>query len=192
MQDQTYWQNRYINDQTAWDTGAVTPPIKAYFDQIEQRNSRILIPGCGNAHEAAYLYAQGFEQVYLCDWAPAPLNMFAQQNPNFPKNQLICADFFELNLAPFDYIVEQTFFCAIHPHKRIDYAQKVHQLLLPNGCLIGLMFGINFDKKGPPYGGSKEEYLTYFSSLYSKISIEPCYNSISPRQGAELFIRACK
>ena len=118
MLSKNYWQNRYEEELTGWDTGDVTTPIKEYFDKINNKNARILIPGCGNAHEATYLYAQGFVNIFLCDWAQTPLDNFALQNPDFPGEQLICANFFELNTGDFDYVIEQTFFCALNPKKR--------------------------------------------------------------------------
>ena len=192
MLDKNYWQNRYLNRQTAWDAGQITPPIQTFFDQLEARDCRILIPGCGNAHEAAYLHNKGFHQVFLCDWASKPLANFAQQYPGFPEDHLICANFFELNEQPFDYIIEQTFFCAIAPNKRSYYAEKTAELLIERGQLVGLLFDKVFEQEGPPFGGTKKEYHTYFDSIYSDVRIEPCYNSIGPRQGAEFFILATK
>ena len=46
------WDNRYLNNDIGWDLGTVSPPLKAYFDQLENKELKILIPGGGNAHEA--------------------------------------------------------------------------------------------------------------------------------------------
>ena len=48
----------------------------------------------GNAHEAEYLVQLGFKHVFLIDLSPLALNHFLERVPNFPKEQLICADFF--------------------------------------------------------------------------------------------------
>ena len=50
--DSNSWNQRYISKNTGWDIGFVSTPIKDYIDQINNKNIRILIPGCGNAHEA--------------------------------------------------------------------------------------------------------------------------------------------
>lgn len=194
MLNKDYWQNRYEQTQTGWDAGSITTPIKTYFDQVQDKNVKILIPGCGNAHEASYLFSAGFTQVHLCDWAPAPLEQFAQQHPSFPKEQLICADFFQLDMTDFDYIIEQTFFCAIDPSLRPQYAKKMAQLLKKDGHLVGLLFNeqLNLDRSGPPFGGSKAEYTGYFQKYFMYICIENCYNSIKPRQGSEFFIELIK
>lgn len=192
MLNKDYWQNRYQEEKTGWDAGSITTPIKAYFDAINDKSIKILIPGCGNAHEAAYLFQAGFTNLYLCDWAQAPLDTFSNENPNFPKEQLICANFFDLEEKDFDYVVEQTFFCAINPSLRPQYAQKMAELLKTGGQLVGLFFGKELGLEGPPFGGNQAEYLTYFEPLFSTIRMAPCTNSIAPRLGSELFIEIQK
>ena len=189
--DDNYWQNRYDNQQTGWDIGYISTPIKTYFDKIEDKSCKILIPGCGNAHEATYLWENGFKNVYLCDWANSPLKNFAAQNPTFPKEQLLHIDFFTIE-DTFDYVIEQTFFCALPPSRRTEYATKMSEIILKGGKLVGLLFGIEFDREGPPFGGTKEEYRPYFEPHFSSISMEPCLNSIPPRLGRELFIELIK
>ena len=90
-------------------------------------------------------------------------------------------------MGKYDLIVEQTFFCAIDPSLRTVYAEKMAKLLNPKGKLVGLLFDCNFDG-GPPFGGSKTEYITYFEPYFKFNFLEKCYNSISPRAGNELFI----
>lgn len=184
-----YWVNRYQQAQTGWDTGSITTPIKNYVDQLEDKSLRILIPGCGQGHEARYLYEQGFHNTWVCDWAAEPLQYLQKAVPQFPKRQLLQADFFALDLSPFDLIIEQTFFCALPPVRRPDYARKMRELLHHSGKLVGLLFDFPLSDQGPPFGGSKEEYLGYFEPHFEQISMEPCYNSIKPRKGSELFIQ---
>jgi hypothetical protein len=186
--DKNYWEDRWSAGQTGWDARSVTEPIKHYFDQVEDKNSKILIPGCGNAHEAIYLFERGFKNVFICDWAEQPLLAFAEKMPDFPREQLLWADFFDLETNDFDFIVEQTFFCAIDPVLRAEYAKKVKALLKAEGKLIGLLFNFPLSEAGPPFGGSREEYLGYFKPFFKRIYIEPCYNSIKPRTGSEYFI----
>jgi len=187
-----YWKNRYQNQETGWDIGYASTPITQYFNTIEDKSIRILIPGAGNAHEAEYLYKQGFTNVYICDWAEEPLQNFAERVPSFPKEQLICTDFFTIDLAPFDIIVEQTFFCALPPTMRWQYITKMYQLLKPTGELIGLMFKFPLSSFGPPFGGSLTEYKQYFKPFFDNISIKESTDSIKPRKGSEYWIELSK
>lgn len=187
--DRHYWESRYAEEQTGWDTASITQPLKVYFDQLEDKSIKILIPGCGNAHEAAYLYNCGFKNIFICDWAVQPLENFTLKNPLFPKNQLIHSDFFQLSEKHFDLIVEQTFFCALDPVLRPDYVRKMKELLKPGGKLVGLLFDFPLSEKGPPFGADEAEYLSLFSTHFQRISIEKCHNSIKPRKDSEFFIR---
>jgi SAM-dependent methyltransferase len=182
-----YWQSRYQNGQTGWDVGAITTPLKEYFDQLSNTAQRILVPGCGNAYEAEYLHQKGFTKIFLVDVAEAPLQRFAARVPDFPKSQLLLQDFFQLE-GEFDLIVEQTFFCAIDPALRAAYARKCAELLAPGGKLVGLLFDTTFEHEGPPFGGNGEEYRSYFEPYFRFLHFETAYNSIPPRQGRELFI----
>jgi len=187
MINSDYWLNRYQTKETNWDAGEITTPIKEYVDQLSDKSITILIPGCGNAHEAAYLWQQGFKNIFLLDYVAEPLNNFIQQFPDFPKEQLILKDFFELN-GKFDLIIEQTFFCALDPALRANYVKKMHDLLKPSGKLAGVLFNNYFEKEGPPFGGDESEYKSLLNELFEIKLIETCYNSIPPRKGNELFI----
>ncbi len=180
-----FWEERYLNQQTGWDIGDVSAPLKTYFDQLKDKSLRILIPGCGNAYEAEYLYRNGFKNVYVLDYVQIPLEKL-HERCGFSKKNMFVEDFF-LHKGQYDLIIEQTMFCAIDPDRRGDYAKKVDELLLQSGKLVGLFFNCDFEG-GPPFGGTKEEYLEYFKPYFSKIKMEECYNSIPPRKGRELFI----
>jgi len=185
-----YWTNRYETEQTGWDIGYVSTPIKMYFDQVTDKNLRILIPGAGRGYEAEYLYQIGFQCVDVLDISNLPLLELSERVPDFSKNQLIQGDFFD-HKGQYDIVVEQTFFCSFPPtpQLRTAYAKKMYELLKPKGKLVGLWFNMPLtgDMEKRPFGGSKEEYLGYFSPLFDIKTFEPCHNSIPPRAGNELF-----
>ena len=185
--DKNYWEKRWENKQTGWDTGSITTPLKNYFDQLSDKNISILIPGCGNAYEAEYLFEQKFKNTYIIDIAPQALTSFSTRVPHFPASQLICDDFFN-HKGQYDLIVEQTFFCALDPAQREAYIQKMHALLKPTGKLIGLLFNIPLNTEHPPFGGNKNEYEKQFSPYFNFKYFDLCYNSIKPRANNELFI----
>ncbi len=187
-----YWNKRYLEDNIPWDVGNITTPIQDYFENLgeEAKTLKILVPGSGTGHEAQYLFEKGFKNVYVCDWAELALQQFQKQVPHFPAKQLICNDFFTLDMQ-FDIIIEQTFFCAIDPKLREKYAAQVHSLLKENGKLIGLLFNRTFEYS-PPYGGSQKEYEILFQKYFNILKMEECKNSITPRLGSELFIEFLK
>ena len=188
--DSAYWNTRYTQGETGWDTGAITPPLRDYFQQMAlSRLARILIPGAGRGYEAEYLHAEGYENVWVADIAPAALRALQARVPGFPAGHLLEQDFFALPTAPsYDLIVEQTFFCALSPGLRPAYARQCAALLRPGGTLMGLLFDTEFERAGPPFGGSRVEYESYFAPYFDFVHFETAHNSIKPRQGKELFI----
>ncbi|QBA65566.1 methyltransferase domain-containing protein [Muriicola soli] len=182
-----FWDQRYLNRKMGWDIGEVSSPLKAYIDQLPSKDLKILVPGAGNSYEVAYLYKNGFQDVYALDISEMPLEKFRKEHPDFPVGQLLNIDFFELNEIKFDLILEQTFFCALQPDLREKYARKMQSLLNERGVLAGLLFDFERKDGGPPYGGNIEEYRSLFSRFFKIKKLERAYNSIPPRQGSELF-----
>lgn len=186
-----FWENKYKANKTGWDLGEVSPPLKAYFDQLEDKELKILIPGGGNSYEAEYLFNKGFKNVFIVDLSETALENIQKRVPSFPNSQLILGDFFDLD-ATFDLVIEQTFFCALNPDLRKKYAQKMNAILKENGKLVGLLFNAKLNEDHPPFGGDKEEYITYFKPYFTFNVFEKCYNSYHNRQEMELFIKLIK
>jgi hypothetical protein len=183
--EKDFWEARWEEGKTGWDLGVVSPPIKSFIDELKDPLIEILIPGAGNAHEARYLYNKGFKNITVVDIAE---NLIDRLKKDFKDTSIRAenSDFFELN-GKFDLIIEQTFFCAIRPQKRSAYALKMHKLLKKSGALVGVLFNCDFDG-GPPFGGSKKEYEAIFSDTFHIKKMVDCRNSVSPRNGRELWI----
>lgn len=181
-----YWEDRYQNQQTGWDIGSVSTPLKEYIDQIDDKNIQILVPGAGYGHEVRYLAQQGFKNVSVIDLSVSALTQLKKALPDTTAYQLIEGDFFEHH-ASYDLILEQTFFCALEPDQRPDYAAHAASLLKASGKIAGVLFNFPLTEKGPPFGGSSEEYKKLFSEYFNIKTLEACYNSIKPRLGNELF-----
>ena len=187
--DQEFWSNKYKNDQAGWDLGQVSPPIKSYIDQLENKNIKILIPGAGNSYEADYLLEKGFKDITVIDIASNLVEKLKSKWKNNPNIQILHGDFFEHD-GKYDLIIEQTFFCAIDPSERENYVRKMNELLNQNGKLVGLLFNRHFED-GPPFGGRKEEYKKLFIEKFELVNFDTAYNSVKPRSNIELWIN-CK
>jgi SAM-dependent methyltransferase len=188
---EAFWSNRYETGQTGWDIGSVSGPVKAILDKITDKTIRILIPGAGNGWEAEYAWNCGFQNVYVLDISENALRNFEARLPEFPRQNLIHADFFS-HEGRYNVIIEQTFFCALHPSLRNAYVQKMHQLLLPDGKLTGVLFASAMNSDRPPFGGSESAYKEIFAPVFQQIYFEPCTTSIAARSGNELFFEAMK
>jgi len=185
-----YWSQRYETKEMGWDIGYVSTPLKEYFDQLTDKSVSILIPGCGNSYEAEYLLRHGFTNITLIDISAVLVERLQRNLQFYIENgscQVIHQDFF-FHQGQYDLIIEQTFLSAIDPALRSRYAGQMHDLLKPGGKLVGVIFDFPFEG-GPPFGGSKEEYLAMFKPYFRPVIFERCTNSIPPRAGNELFIR---
>lgn len=189
--DEEFWSSLYQNGSTGWDIGFPSPPLYQYLCQLNTKTLSILVPGAGNAHEVASAWDLGFRNVHLLDISILPIKEFYDKNPSFPANQVFHQDFFDHN-GSYDLILEQTFFCALDPKLRGKYAQKMYELLKPNGRLVGVLFNREFGAEGPPFGGNLVEYQAYFEPYFEIEKFERCYNSIPARMGTEIFINLRK
>ncbi len=187
-----FWESRWQNKKTGWDIGYAAPPITEFIDTLTDKNIKILIPGAGNAYEAEYLHKNGFRNVYVMDIASKPLENFRERVKDFPAEHLLNEDFFK-HSGQYDLIIEQTFFIAIDPKLRGEYARKMKELLKPGGHLTGLLIFSNEPSPGgPPYIDTKEEYRSHFEGVLEIRMFEIAQNSIKPRAGREVFIDMVK
>lgn len=188
--DQNFWNSRWENKETGWDLGEVSSPIAKYFLQVEKKDLKILIPGCGNAHEAEFLLEEGFKKLTLLDIAPKACELISKRFSHH-EVEVICEDFFK-HQGKYDVIVEQTFFCAIDVNLRAKYVEKMYDLLNDGGKIIGVLFNTDFGNPFPPFGGNKEEYRKLFEEKFEIKTLEECNNSIKPRKNTEVFINLIK
>jgi thiopurine S-methyltransferase len=184
--DKEYWSNRYQTNDTGWDVGDISTPLKEFIDTLKDKSISILVPGAGNAYEVEYLYRNGFKNVFLLDIAEEPIENFKKRVPDFPEKQLLIGDFFNQK-GKYDLIIEQTFFCALNPNLRSNYVSKMKDLLKPSGMLVGLLFNIPLNEDKPPFGGNKDEYIQLFTPHMIIQKMESSINSIKPRENNELF-----
>ncbi|WP_124980002.1 methyltransferase domain-containing protein [Nonlabens xiamenensis] len=189
--DAKYWENRYLNEETGWDLGQVSAPIKNYVDQIADTDISVLVPGAGYGYEVLYLRKKGISNVTVVDIAQTPLKRLHQRLGDQQGYELIQQDFFS-HSGSYDLILEQTFFCALEVRFRESYTQKMYELLKPGGILAGVLFDFTQQRDAPPYGGSIEEYQELFAPKFDISRIESCRCSEPDRQGKELFIELIK
>lgn len=187
--DAKYWSDLYASNDTGWDIGYPSTPLKAYIDQLTTKDLAILIPGCGNAHEAGYLLSHGFSNITLIDFVPYLTTQLEKRFSNDvgKRIRIITGDFFDYQ-GKYDLILEQTFLSALEPSRRPQYVDTMHSLLKKGGHLAGVLFSKIFEEDGPPFGGTIDEYEKMFKDKFIIKTLEPCYNSIERRQGSEVFI----
>lgn len=191
IDSQKYWEQRYQSEDAPWDMGMASPPLMAFMAHYPNKDHKILIPGGGKGYELAWLHTHGFQNSFLIDWSPTSCAEVLSLHPAIPASAVLCKDFFA-HSGQYDLILEQTFFCALTPPLREDYARHMHALLKPGGRLVGVWFQFPLTEAGPPFGGSADAYQALFEPLFSDVKIEPCKNSHPARMGKELWIELTK
>ena len=187
----SFWEDRYNKGEIGWDLGADTPVFSAISETLVPGNVCVL--GCGNGYDAIYFSKKGFN-VTAVDFAETPIKNINKIADDLSLTiNTVQKDIFDLipkYINSFDYIIEQTCFCAIDPLKRKRYSNLAYDLLKLGGKLIGLWMPLDKDvnEGGPPFGVREDEVKKLFSKRW-KI-IEDCFpeKSIESRKGRERLI----
>ena len=160
-----FWENIYKNNDAGWDLGGPTPVFVKISSILKPK--KICIIGCGRGYDAVMFAKNNFD-VTAVDFAPSAVTSLRNlAKKNKVKINVLEEDIFSLDIQydnNFDYVIEQTCFCAIHPNKRTEYEKLVYRMLKTNGKLIGLWFPLDKDINdgGPPYGTTVEEVKSLF------------------------------
>jgi SAM-dependent methyltransferase len=188
-----FWEARWREGQTGWDLGQASPPFEALLEGPDPpAPGRLAVVGCGRGHDALLFARRGFEAIGF-DFAPsavAAARALAAEQGVAARFEV--ADFFELPrqwAGQFDCVIENSFFTAIAPTRRAEYADVVAALLRPGGELIGL-FRDHDRPDGPPYGTSESELRRLLAGAFEVVAVGPAPRSHERRQGEELLVRA--
>ena len=191
-----FWEQCYQESNVGWDLGAPTPIFMNWCDNLEL-SSKICIPGAGNGYDPLYFASKGHD-VTAIDFAESPISRLKEQSKDKKINlTALKSDIFNLEESlyeQFDYIVEYTCYCAIHPSMRMKYIEIMHRLLKKGGELVAILLPLNKDLSdgGPPFGIDLEETLDLFSHKFSIVESIEHPLSIEPRSENEQFVRFLK
>ena len=181
------WQGHYESNDLGWDLGEVAPPFVQLWKEEKLPVGKVLVPGCGRGHEVVFLAENGFE-VTAIDFSEGAIthleNALKERNL---KGRVLHQDFFSLDDSHdgvYDLVLEQTFFCAIAPRQRQDYALNVARILKPGGMLVGLFY--HTDKEGgPPYNTTREDIESSFSKNFEIQQLDKTSLSAEQRKDKE-------
>jgi SAM-dependent methyltransferase len=180
-----FWDTRYSSHVTPWDAGRV-PDDLARFAAAYPGERRVLIPGCGSAHEARYLAEQGWSVTAIDFSGPAVAS--ARRTLGAFAGVAVQADFFRFDDgAPWPVLYERAFLCALPPSVWSDYAARMAELLAAGGLLAGYFF---FDdvRRGPPFGCARPELDALLAPAFELIDDRDVADSIPVFRGKERWM----
>lgn len=188
------WNARHAAGDTPWDMGQPSPPLLAFLNEgILPAGRRVLVPGCGRGFEVALLAHAGYAAVGV-DLAPAAIAAARAVVGERAGAELLCLDFFAsveaLMERRFDWVFDQTFFCAIPPVFRLDYARVLAAILRPGGEVWALSMRTD-TTEGPPYDSLPEDYINLLSGVgFELVARRPLDAESHPaRRGRETLVR---
>ena len=183
------WQKHYAEDDLRWDLGQVAPPFVRLWEEGKLGQGRVIIPGCGRGHEVLFLAGNGF-QVTGLDYAPGAVELLSRSlQEKGVQADILHQDFFELgdnHISRYDLMLEQAFFCAIHPSRRSAYVETAARIIKKGGLLAGLFYETN-EKGGPPFNTTPADILEHFSDEFDIETLERTPHSVEKRKDNELL-----
>ena len=186
-----FWENIYLGDDAGWDLGESTPVFDKISDALPL--GKVCIIGCGRGYDAVMFAQKGFE-VTAIDFAPSAISTLQSLASGAGVMiNIVETDIFLLTSqfsCEFDYVIEQTCFCAINPSRREEYERLVKAIIKSHGKLIGLWFPLNKSIKdgGPPWGTTIPEVKSIFYDGWKIEKEEFSELSILPRKNREKLI----
>jgi cyclopropane fatty-acyl-phospholipid synthase-like methyltransferase len=184
---QADWQKHYDENDLAWDLGEVANPFVRLWEDKVLTPGALIVPGCGQGHEVIYFAERGF-QVTGVDYSPGAEKLLRESLSS--KNldaRVLHQDFFKLDEThnqAYDNMLEQTFFCAIHPDQRPAYVATVSRILKPGGLLFGLFYETG-EEGGPPFNTTDADIQNHFAAAFEIERLEKCSFSSEKRKDKE-------
>ena len=182
VNDPDFWEDIYKRNDIGWDLNGPTPIFEKIANKLKP--GRVVILGSGRGYDAIIFSKLNFE-VTAVDFAPSAINYLEKLcKKNNVKVNAIQSDIFSLGKYYdnyFDYIIEQTCFCAIDPKRREEYERLAFRILNSSGNLIGLWYPLDkaIEDGGPPWGVSRSNLKNIFEKrwivtkeLFSELSVK--------------------
>ncbi len=192
MPEMDFWNSRYLEKNTGWDLGRVSPPFVHLVESGKiAPYSTVLIPGAGRGWEAIHLARLGYH-VTCVDFAPEAIASARELALKEGATvTFLLEDLFRLDPEKhgvFDYLLEQTCFCAIDPDRRPDYVRMAVRMIRPGGELVGLFY-VHGREGGPPWTTTAAEVRELFRGDFDFVEFAIAEHSVESRKGEEILAR---
>lgn len=167
--DPNTWDIAWRKNITPWDKDKPQPALREVVESgaVELPRGEFktaLVPGCGSGNDVAYFAATlGITTVGVDVSAKAVEvaneRLAASDATTRALVQFQAADFFSLT-GQYDLVYDYTFFVAIPPKRRAEWAAQMSQLVRRGGLLMTLVYPIAEADKGwgPPWFLRPEHY----------------------------------
>jgi len=194
--------NKGLNPGQGFDAAKASGAFKSALETrlVDVKDKKCFVPGCGRGYDVFELVQHGALSVTGLEIAPSAItaaNDYLQQSGVDPyRGKVIEGDFFDSTVTTPEYDVgyDYTFFCALHPSMREDWAKAWARHIKPDGELVTLIFPVEAEPRdsGPPFCVHPDAYsavLTANGFLNTYLEKIPDEKSHAGREGKEWFAK---
>jgi SAM-dependent methyltransferase len=189
-----FWTSVYNKEgKPGWDLGEPALAFKDMLPRLKLPKCRVLVLGCGEGHDAAFI-AEAGHVITAVDFSPEAIRRAKEKYGHMENITFIQQDIFTLPHdwnQSFDVIVEHACFCAVEPSRRKELIKLWRRLLHEEGQVMAIFFAI-LKRAGPPYGSSEWEIRELLKDSFQFLFWGRWRGSIPKREGRELFVLAKK
>ncbi|MGB5192063.1 MAG: methyltransferase domain-containing protein [Polyangiales bacterium] len=183
------WKQAWRSGRTPWDAGLSPPALLELIASDTVPAGRILVPGCGTGYDLATLAREDREVVGI-DLSDDARAAFEATHPELPGSvHYLVTDFFSFDAGSgFDFVWDYTFFCALDPDQRSDWADTMSRLLKPSGMLATLIFPFEdpiSDREGPPWPINTDLVRSFVANAFEEVEVREPEASHPGREGRE-------
>lgn len=152
-----------------FDMSGTSPALLSLLasGKLQVQGKRVLIPGCGRGYDVIDFAKQGAATAVGMELVPKA-TVAAQTHLDASdldikqreRAQIVTGDFFDVTQEhAYDIGYDYTFFCAMDPTVRKQWAETWAKWLQPGGQLVTLMFPVEPEgREGPPWPVPLELY----------------------------------
>jgi len=186
----TDWEERWRLQTTPWDLGHATFALQDLIQDKPDwwpKSGRVLVPGCGAAHDVFFVAAATELDVTGLDLSSTAIQVCEKRRSELDAERsvkerihFVEGDFFQFeSRGPFDLIFDYTFLCALPPELRPSWAARMAVLLKPGGTLVTLIYPIGTHEGGPPFAVSPELYEGLLLANFELLRMSECRSAPS-------------
>ncbi len=179
----TNWQSRWLAQDTPWDLKGSHPETERLMQLLIGWRiplMKVLIPGCGRAHDAAVFLKQGLE-VTGVDLSEEAIRTAKDLWKNTRGLELIASTNEEYALnhkGLYSLVFDRAMLCALSPEVRPRYVKAVTDVLASGGIFSSIAFHkLHGEFKGPPFAIQEEAMTRLFTESFTLMG---CYRVAAP------------
>lgn len=183
------WEDAWKSGVIPWDEGQSPPALRRLLAEGRVPPGRVFVPGCGAGYDLATL-ADVDREVIGLDLSDDARVAFLESYRDLPGEVTYeVGDFFTYKpTRGFDFVWDYTFFCALDPAQREQWAAIMARLVKPNGILATLLFPYADpipDASGPPWPINTDLVRGLIADAFQLLGVTEAEHTHSGREGKE-------